>query len=166
MRFHLKLALLLPFLSSLPHSNGAPNPLQPPYCPPQPATPHEQTILFNQFVKEFYVQQNIQQNVADALSTYVAKNLIQHNPNLPNGSAAELEIVVPIFANYTPQVQHVMVTGGYGMIFNRFTPRAGTVGLPAFTAVMDLYRFEGSCLVEHWDVIEALPPNSTNPDPF
>ncbi|UQC88297.1 uncharacterized protein CLUP02_13820 [Colletotrichum lupini] len=35
-------------------------------------------------------------------------------------------------------------------------------GLP-LTAVVDIFRFQGSCIVEHWDVATAMPPNATNP---
>jgi predicted SnoaL-like aldol condensation-catalyzing enzyme len=30
-------------------------------------------------------------------------------------------------------------------------------------AFMDLWRFNGTCMEEHWDVIEALPADATNP---
>jgi len=53
---------------------------------------------------------------------------------------------------------------GYGIVYNRFVGKPGT-GNP-LTVAVDIYRFEGSCMVEHWDAIEGLPANSTNPDPF
>lgn len=30
-------------------------------------------------------------------------------------------------------------------------------------ALADIYRMEGTCLVEHWDVTQARPANATNP---
>ena len=30
-------------------------------------------------------------------------------------------------------------------------------------AVADIYRMQGSCIVEHWDVEQARPDNATNP---
>ncbi len=30
------------------------------------------------------------------------------------------------------------------------------------SAVVDLYRFEGSCIVEHWDVKQERQANDTN----
>lgn len=30
-------------------------------------------------------------------------------------------------------------------------------------ALADIYRMEGTCIVEHWDVTQARPANATNP---
>ena len=30
-------------------------------------------------------------------------------------------------------------------------------------ALADIYRMDGTCLVEHWDVTQARPANATNP---
>ena len=43
---------------------------------------------------------------------------------------------------------------------------AGIQGAPVFpneTAIVDLFRFNGSCIVEHWDVIESVDNATTNP---
>jgi predicted SnoaL-like aldol condensation-catalyzing enzyme len=31
---------------------------------------------------------------------------------------------------------------------------------------MDLYRFQGTCIVEHWDVSQTITGNETNPIAF
>ncbi|UKZ80098.1 hypothetical protein TrVFT333_007863 [Trichoderma virens FT-333] len=119
--------------------------------------------IFNTFVDQFYFKRDFQ----GAMKKYVSSNLIQHNPQIANGSQAQVEVVTSILANYDgPEFELVIidVERGYGVVFNRFRGKAGT-GLP-ITGVADIYRFEGSCMVEHWDVIEGLPPNSTNPMPF
>ncbi|KAJ2971953.1 hypothetical protein NQ176_g7433 [Zarea fungicola] len=118
---------------------------------------------FDAFIYQFYQQRDFQ----GAMDKYVSPTLIQHNPQLANGSQAQTNAVISILANYDgPEFQIVLVDEqkGYASVFNRFRGKAGT-GLPA-TGVTDIYRFEGSCMVEHWDVIESLPANSTNPNPF
>ena len=35
-------------------------------------------------------------------------------------------------------------------------------GVTRPTAIVDIVRFEDSCLVEHWNVIQELPANATN----
>jgi len=53
----------------------------------------------------------------------------------------------------------------FAMTFTRWTGKPGT-GLPV-TGVADVYRIDSrGLLAEHWDAIEALPENTTNPDPF
>lgn len=37
---------------------------------------------------------------------------------------------------------------------------SGIGGEPA--AVVDVVRFEGTCIMEHWDVIQERPGNATN----
>ena len=34
---------------------------------------------------------------------------------------------------------------------------------PEPTALVDIYRFNGTCIVEHWDVTQVKPANATNP---
>jgi len=134
------------------------------YCDPgHPVTGRQIRSIFDAFVEQFYFQRDFQ----GAVDTYVSPNLIQHNPQLANGSQAQVDAVTAILANYNgPDFQLALVDEerGYGVVYSRFQGKQGT-GLP-FTGVADVYRFEGSCMVEHWDVIEALPPNSTNPVPF
>jgi predicted SnoaL-like aldol condensation-catalyzing enzyme len=119
--------------------------------------------IFNDFVKQFYIQRDF----AGAADKYIASNLIQHNPQIANGRDAEVAAVNNILPKYDgPTFELVLVDEqrGYGIVFNRFIGKPGT-GLP-LTVVVDIYRFDGCCMVEHWDAIEALPANSTNPDPF
>ena len=134
------------------------------YCnPSRPASGNELRGIFYDYVEEFYFQRDF----AGATNKYVALNLIQHNPQIANGSAAQIAAVTSILANYDgPNFELALVDEerGYGIVFNQFIGKPGT-GLP-LSAVVDIWRFEGTCIVEHWDAIEALPPNSTNPVPF
>jgi predicted SnoaL-like aldol condensation-catalyzing enzyme len=119
--------------------------------------------IFSAFVEEFYFQRDF----AGAADKYIASNLIQHNPQIANGRDAEVAAVSSILTKYDgPNFELLLVDEqrGYGVVFNRFVGKPGT-GIP-LTVAVDIYRFDGSCMVEHWDAIEALPANSTNPDPF
>jgi len=135
--------------------------------------------IFSDFVDIFYYQGNY----SLALNKYLAPDMIQHNPGLANGRDVEVATVLSVTKGYIPSVQVFMVdkhgigpaasngsavspdTAGFGMTFTRWRGAPGT-GLP-LTAVVDVYRIDyRGLLVEHWDAIEALPANSTNPDPF
>ena len=93
------------------------------------------------------------------MDTFVAENLTQHNPNIANGRDAQTAAVIPIYNSSNFQLQNVLVDGDYGMIFNRLTDK-GSDG-SEYMDVVDIYRFDGSCLVEHWDVIQEGSLNST-----
>lgn len=43
--------------------------------------------------------------------------------------------------------------------------RMDIAGVPAdqFFAVLDLFRMNGTCIEEHWDVAQQRPINATNP---
>lgn len=152
-------------MTCLPLGTSA-SPLSQPesFCSPShPATGWEIRDIFNQFVEEWVYQRNF----SAAAAKFLSPNLIQHNPQIANGSAAEVAAVIPILANYDGPTFTLVVVDeekGLAVTLNRYTGRPGT-GLPV-AAVADYYRFDGTCMVEHWDVIESLPPNSTNPDPF
>jgi predicted SnoaL-like aldol condensation-catalyzing enzyme len=34
---------------------------------------------------------------------------------------------------------------------------------PQLVAVVDILRFDGSCIMKHWDVVQELALNATNP---
>lgn len=139
-------------------------------------------VILADYIDLFYNQLNF----TAAINKYVAENLTQHNPALPNSREAQINAVAALVPNYgPPELQVFMVddighkpaavndregtsdpgTAGYAMTLTRWPGKnsSGTV----LTGVTDIYRVSQSGLfVEHWDLIEALPPNSTNPDPF
>jgi predicted SnoaL-like aldol condensation-catalyzing enzyme len=137
--------------------------------------------IFSDYVHIFYSQRNY----SLAMNKYLAPDLIQHSPTLANGRDAQIAAVLNITSGYVPHVQAVVVdehgigpavgningttmapdTAGFAMTFTRRTGEPGT-GLPV-TGVADVYRIDSrGLLVEHWDAIEVLPEDATNPDPF
>ncbi|KAL7900577.1 hypothetical protein HDV63DRAFT_369107 [Trichoderma sp. SZMC 28014] len=125
-----------------------------PACPPRPATPLEQQKIFNAFVYEF----NVQNNVSKAFNNYVWVDYIQHNPTIGQGRDAAIAalsgrplvnttIVHQTFINNTGFVHHYQFT----------TPPI---------KIMDAYRMNGSCIVEHWDVIADLTLLEITPTPL
>lgn len=38
-----------------------------------------------------------------------------------------------------------------------------TPGKAGYTAVVDVFRMDGSCVVEHWDVLQPKPATASNP---
>jgi predicted SnoaL-like aldol condensation-catalyzing enzyme len=110
--------------------------------------------IFEDFVERFYVKRD----VAGAFAAYVAPGYIQHNPGLPDGPAAAVEALGPMFS--TPgsrfDVKHVLIDGDLALVHLLGQGKPGTGG----AAVADLYRLEGGKIAEHWDVLQPITPGS------
>ncbi|MFF0267012.1 nuclear transport factor 2 family protein [Kribbella sp. NPDC004536] len=115
---------------------------------------------FEQFVELFYTRKR----VAEAFAFLVADDYRQHNPNLPDGPAAAVEALTPKFDGSPDarfEVQRILVDGDLAMVHVKAT-RPGAP--PA--AVADIYRFSAGRIVEHWDVLQPMPPNPVHDHPM
>ncbi|KAJ7089140.1 hypothetical protein C8R44DRAFT_892518 [Mycena epipterygia] len=124
-------------------------------CTAHPASPAQQHEIFEVFAKSWYIERNLTQAF-----THVAANEIQHNPFLPDGAVSTFDFVNPLFLNpaVTVEILHQAFAAPIGWVHYRMD---GLNSEP--TAIVDVFRFDGACVVEHWDVIEERPINATNP---
>lgn len=125
----------------------------PPYCPGRPASEPTQRAIFNAFLEVLYTEKN----VSKAFLTYVTEDLVEHDPTDQQGRApniAKLEQIVP-FAPFA--VLRSSFDNNVGFVHLRVDDK------PEPLAVADIYRMNGTCIVEHWDVTQARPANTTNP---
>jgi predicted SnoaL-like aldol condensation-catalyzing enzyme len=143
-------------LSTLSLATATPHPTPPSSCIPHAVSAHERREIFDGYVHAFFIEKNL----TKAFQHYVSSQYIQHNPFVANGPAATLAFLGPIWKSQNLTILHTALDGDFGWIHYR------DVGLPGVTrptAIVDIVRFEESCVVEHWDVIEELPANATNP---
>ncbi|KAH6694256.1 hypothetical protein BKA61DRAFT_662927 [Leptodontidium sp. MPI-SDFR-AT-0119] len=124
------------------------------YCPPRAASALEQQAIFDAFVRTFYVENN----TTAALTNYVSEEYIQHNPYVLSGLLPAINFLKGYTVNFTFTVEHT----GFDRDLAWVHLKVQDPGKPV-TAIFDLYRFNGSCIVEHWDVIQALPADAPNP---
>ncbi|KAF4619581.1 hypothetical protein D9613_004827 [Agrocybe pediades] len=103
------------------------------------------------------------QDVQTAFDRWVPGQYIQHNPNAAQGRDAAIAILTAGFAD--PQVTSTNKTAfagqGFGAVHFKLTLNPST----SF-AVVDMFRFQGTCIVEHWDVLQQIFGNETNPIAF
>jgi predicted SnoaL-like aldol condensation-catalyzing enzyme len=137
-------------------------------CPPSPNTsPAAQRASFLAFVDLFYRQRN----VSAAFTGHVDESYIQHNPYFLSGrtaAVAGLEKAVPGMLN---RVARVSISDGTGVVFYKSVAAGGAAagkpaaaaGREAYRAVVDVFRLEGACVMEHWDVIQTRPADARNP---
>jgi predicted SnoaL-like aldol condensation-catalyzing enzyme len=96
-----------------------------------------------------------------AADQYLAPSYIQHNPLAATGRDAVKKFFTPFFANPAiPKtkidVRRVAADGDLVWLHIR----SKTTG--AERAVVDIFRIKDGKIVEHWDVIQAVPEKSLN----
>lgn len=83
---------------------------------------------------------------------------LQHNPDIGDG----LDGLSAGFAAFEESGRGIEYTAVHGIVAEGnfvFTMSEGTMG-DTPTAFFDLFRLENGLIVEHWDTIETIPPNS------
>ncbi|MDX3525237.1 nuclear transport factor 2 family protein [Streptomyces sp. ID05-39B] len=96
-----------------------------------------------------------------AADLYLRDPYIQHNPQITNGKAAFVTWATN-FIKAVPDVEvdfkRAIADGDLVMIHSRLTTSATDRG----TAVADIVRFRNGKIVEHWDVLQAVPETAAN----
>jgi len=111
------------------------------FCPSRGAGEKEQLASWHQFVDKFYIKKD----VPAAFEDHIDHNFIEHNPGALSGwnktNIAGLAGLIAS-ANFTIFNQAFYNNTGYMHI------RQDVAGDPP-TAIADIFRFNGTCIVEH-----------------
>jgi predicted SnoaL-like aldol condensation-catalyzing enzyme len=146
MRF--KLLLLLPVLTlAAPPSS--------PFCPPRPATPEKQKEIFKAFATEFYLTKKAE----SAYTKHIAEDYIEHNPMGGGGRKAAIDFLTPLVASSNVTIARTGFSNSAGWVFFKEDEPSGG----DYHVMVDIYRMDGTCIVEHWDIMQARNKNATNP---
>lgn len=145
----MKFINLLPFaLSLLPLISSKS------YCPPKPACEADQVKIWDEFVDELWFKKN----VSLAFTTHVDPSYIQHNPFALSGRQPAIDFLSAIWPPRNFTIMHNGFFNNTGYLHYRVDSPGD---LPQ--AITDILRFNGTCIMEHWDVIQSWSPNYTNP---
>ena len=106
-----------------------------------------ETVAHRSIVDDFVELLYVHRTVRLAFERHVALGYIQHNPSLPDGREAAIELLEPMFSSpsFTLDVKRVLVDANLAAIH---------------------IRLEGGKIVEHWDVLQPWPETSVNPHPM
>jgi predicted SnoaL-like aldol condensation-catalyzing enzyme len=119
----------------------------------------EKEIRNEKIVREFYNNIFFAKNASAAVN-YLEEDYIQHNPNIPIGREAFINVFTQIFKqnpNFSTQIKRIYTDGDY-VIVHSFSPMGNTGN-----AVVDIYRVnDNGKSAEHWDVIQQIPSESAN----
>ncbi len=117
--------------------------------------------VVERFIPLFYEQRNARQ----AFETWVAEDYIQHNPVAKDGRDNAIAALQPFFDSM-PQLRYtvkmVIAEGDKVAVHNHLQMNASDRG----SAVVDIFRVDKCKIVEHWDVIQAIPEKSANAHPM
>lgn len=126
--------------------------------------PQDETVLNRAVIEDFARLFYVEKNVRAAFEKHVAADYIQHNPNIPDGREAAIAALEPKFSSPTARftIKRILVDRDHAVIHLHGQPDPASRG----GAVADIYRLSGGRIVEHWDVLQAVPEHAINPHPM
>lgn len=104
------------------------------------------------FLNTVFNEHDVDRGVAE----YMGPTYTQHNPGVADGIEAFRAFFKPFFEERpesTFDIKRVFCEGNFVTIHAHWKEHTGDRG----TAVMDIFRLEGGLVVEHWDVMQAIP---------
>lgn len=103
--------------------------------------------------------ENVRRHISDAY--------IQHNPMLPDGPGP-LSMLFSQSVSQFPisvDVHKIAIVGDFGMAHVNFRNLDNNDPNDLGTAAVDMYYWgEDGKIIEHWDVLQTVPPQSANPN--
>jgi len=101
-----------------------------------------------------------------ALDRYWAKNYIQHNPYMGDGTEAVKQYVEKLGLLNAPKfkVEFLRVAAEGDLVF--LQTRQPKMGSNPEMVIVDIFRVEKGKIAEHWDVMQAVPSDAVNQRPM
>ena len=100
------------------------------------------------------------------IDKYWAKDYIQHNPYMADGRDSVRSYVVKLGIEHWPKsrVRFLRVAAEGDLVFLQ-TVQPRTEQSPEMV-IVDIFRVAEGKLAEHWDTMQAVPKDATNPRPM
>lgn len=98
---------------------------------------------------------------AEAMRLYGGPHYIQHNPAVADGRDGFIQFVTDFGARFPDkhlEIKRVIAEGDLVMLHAHARTVPGERGM----AVADIFRLENGRIVEHWDVLQAIPERAAN----
>jgi predicted SnoaL-like aldol condensation-catalyzing enzyme len=111
-------------------------------------------------VLAFY-EKGLNQKDADGAIAYMGDRYVQHNPNAadgPEGFRKFISFLREKFPNSHSEIKRSFVDGDYVILHVHAVREPGARG----NAIVDIFKLENGKIVEHWDVVQAIPENPAN----
>ena len=111
-----------------------------------------------------YLETFWNQGRTDLADRYLAEDLLQHNPNLPDGRAPLAEFVAGLRGQLPElrfELRRLAAEGDLVFAHSHFTAAPGDSG----RSVVDVFRIADGLIAEHWDLDEAVPESTASGRP-
>lgn len=109
------------------------------------------------FYGEFFNRHDL-----SAAERYIAPGYIQHNPRVANGRDAFKAAFATIFSRYPERhstIHAAIAEGDLVALHVHTTTSSSDIGM----AIVDIFRFDNAGnIVEHWDVMQAVPATTAS----
>ncbi|MEV5569666.1 nuclear transport factor 2 family protein [Spirillospora sp. NPDC052269] len=112
-----------------------------------------------------YIEQVWNQGRTDLADRFLAEDLIQHNPNLPDGRKPLVDLIDGMRGQLPEARFEIRRLAGEGdLVFTHslFTAQPGHQGI----AVVDVFRIADGKIAEHWDLREDVPDTTASGRPI
>jgi predicted SnoaL-like aldol condensation-catalyzing enzyme len=112
-------------------------------------------------VTEFAQMAFVDRRPQDAVDAFVGNHYIQHNPEAPDGKDGFVAAITGMFAafpKYEFEIKRTLAQNDLVAVHSYMN----LIGEGPGNAVMDFFRLEDGKIVEHWDVVQAVPEKSAN----
>jgi predicted SnoaL-like aldol condensation-catalyzing enzyme len=96
-----------------------------------------------------------------AVAQYISANYRQHNPDAqdgPQGIIAYATAYIKLNPQLSTEFKHIIAEGDLVAVHSHLKLNPSDTG----TAVVDIFRVQDGKLVEHWDVMQIVPPHTSN----
>lgn len=111
-------------------------------------------------VIEFY-NKIFQKHDVDSALTYLTEDYKQHNPLAATGRKAFMDIFKGYFKAFPDAYSEIKRAAADGdLVFLHVHAKQNKTDRGS--AVVDIFRIRGGKIVEHWDVIQAIPEKAAN----
>ncbi|WP_433444907.1 nuclear transport factor 2 family protein [Nonomuraea sp. CA-141351] len=97
----------------------------------------------------------------DLADRFLAEDLIQHNPNLPDGRKALADFVDGFRGQFPDahfEIRRLAAQDDLVFVHSLFTTHPGHRGV----AVVDVFRIADGLIAEHWDLREDVPETTVS----
>jgi predicted SnoaL-like aldol condensation-catalyzing enzyme len=141
------------------------------FCPSQGGISHSERFqLFKAFTNELFSATSNGSAIASVFAKYVSPNLVEHT-SASSSFGSDVGFLTVLF----PTVNVAIISGLEGCfkstaggqictVHYKATPKSAQSFITNTTAISDYYRYDGTCIVEHWDSSMTASAATTNPN--